>query len=207
MATFGLGREIGDGFTQLPPPSAVQPHPFATHDVQEADWLRFLGDVKKAGELTTGENITSAVLPMTMHLGLTGMLVSRAIKNGQIRRKQEPTGKLIDVWNHYFFHPRRMEVVLAKGDMRISGNTETAVPSPDAHRGHVSSDDSSSSSDEDPSTRSGRRGDKKERRARRRERKERKKHERDEERAARRAKKRQRKANKKEVYRLIVMPV
>ncbi|TFK52376.1 hypothetical protein OE88DRAFT_1657607 [Heliocybe sulcata] len=40
MVTLGVGKELGDGFTELPPPSALQPHPFQRHDVQEADWHR-----------------------------------------------------------------------------------------------------------------------------------------------------------------------
>ncbi|KZT23391.1 hypothetical protein NEOLEDRAFT_1049519, partial [Neolentinus lepideus HHB14362 ss-1] len=115
MVTLGLGKDLGDGFMEMPPPSVVQPHPFARHDVQEADWLRFLADIKAAGKLSTRENVTAAVLPMTMNLGLTGMLVSKGIQNRQIKKKQEPCGRLVDAWNSYFFLPRRLEVILAKG--------------------------------------------------------------------------------------------
>ncbi|EPQ54623.1 hypothetical protein GLOTRDRAFT_129977 [Gloeophyllum trabeum ATCC 11539] len=125
MVSYGLGKEIRDGFTQLPPPSMLQPHPFASHDIQEDDWHRFLSDVKKAGELSTRENITAAVLPLTMNIGLTGMLVSKAIKNGQSRRKQDPTSKLVDVWNHNGGDPgqRRYAPFGTHGSGRPAGRT------------------------------------------------------------------------------------
>lgn len=32
------GRHLDQGFPLMPPPSLVQPHPFASHDVNELDW-------------------------------------------------------------------------------------------------------------------------------------------------------------------------
>ena len=34
------GKFLTHGFPALPPPSQVTPHPFASHDVSEADWTR-----------------------------------------------------------------------------------------------------------------------------------------------------------------------
>ncbi|TFK52374.1 hypothetical protein OE88DRAFT_1644074 [Heliocybe sulcata] len=202
MVTLGLGKELGDGFAELPPPSALQPHPFQRHDVQEADWHRFLGDIKAAGKLTLGENIISNVAPMTMHIGLTGMLVTKAIENKQRQNKQDPCGMLVDAWNNYFFRPRRLEVVLAKGNMRISGNTDMGVP--DWRHG----DDSSSSSEDEQSNKTGGSGRLSDRRfgARRQGMRDRRRGEGLGQRDARRTKRRQEKANKKEHYRLIVVP-
>lgn len=32
------GKRLDAGFTVMPPPSPIQPHPFTTHDVNEGDW-------------------------------------------------------------------------------------------------------------------------------------------------------------------------
>jgi hypothetical protein len=34
------GKNLENGFPVMPPPSPVQPHPFISHDVNEADWTR-----------------------------------------------------------------------------------------------------------------------------------------------------------------------
>ena len=34
------GKNLENGFPVIPPPSPVQPHPFISHDVNEADWTR-----------------------------------------------------------------------------------------------------------------------------------------------------------------------
>jgi hypothetical protein len=34
------GKYLEQGFPLVPPPSPKQPHPFVTHDVNEADWSR-----------------------------------------------------------------------------------------------------------------------------------------------------------------------
>ncbi|TFK52377.1 hypothetical protein OE88DRAFT_1657610 [Heliocybe sulcata] len=76
MVTLGAGKDLGDGFTAVPPPSALQPHPFQSHDVQDADWVRFLGDIKSAGKLTLTENVRATVMPMAMHVMGPGRLIS-----------------------------------------------------------------------------------------------------------------------------------
>lgn len=37
---IGNGKTLHKGFPMMPPPSTMVPHPFATHDVNEADWTR-----------------------------------------------------------------------------------------------------------------------------------------------------------------------
>ncbi|KAH9932314.1 uncharacterized protein B0H18DRAFT_987545, partial [Fomitopsis serialis] len=37
-------------------------------------------------------------------------------------RRRGPVGELIGYWNHHFFHPRRMHVVLARGAKAYSGS-------------------------------------------------------------------------------------
>ncbi|KAH9932296.1 uncharacterized protein B0H18DRAFT_929096 [Fomitopsis serialis] len=113
-----LSKDLDKGFPQVPPPSRAVPHPFATHDVAEDDWQRFLHDVKVAGSLSPANRIAAAVAPISMHAGLTGMLVTKGIEHVMRNKKTGAVGELIDLWNVYFFYPRRMTVVLAKGSRK-----------------------------------------------------------------------------------------
>ena len=72
-----LSTRLEDGFPAVPPPCAAAYHPFSTHDVSEADWRRFLGDVKSAGSLSPMNRIVSQVAPMAMGLSLPMGAASR----------------------------------------------------------------------------------------------------------------------------------
>ena len=71
---LSLSKDLAAGFPPLAPPAATaaQPHPFAVHDVQEGDWTRFLGDMKRAGALSPMNRIVAGVAPMAMGIGLAG---------------------------------------------------------------------------------------------------------------------------------------
>lgn len=73
-ALVSLSHELDKGFPALAPPAMVQPHPFALHDIQEADWVRFLSDVKRAGTLSPMNHVVAGVAPMAMGIGLLGAL-------------------------------------------------------------------------------------------------------------------------------------
>lgn len=68
----GIGETLDKGFPVVPPPSNVQPHPFATHDVKEEDWARLLGDLKSVSSLSVGQKIGAGVAPMAMGVGFVG---------------------------------------------------------------------------------------------------------------------------------------
>lgn len=68
MCLISNTKDLSGGFPEVPPPCQQNPHPFATHDVTEEDWKRFLTDVKKAGSLSGAQRIKSNVIPM-----VTGM--------------------------------------------------------------------------------------------------------------------------------------
>ena len=63
-----LSEDLGMGFPQLPPQSRDVPHPFATHDVAEEDWRRFVSDVKAAITL-----LHEAMAPTGRRVGLIGL--------------------------------------------------------------------------------------------------------------------------------------
>lgn len=49
-ALMSLSRRLDDGFPAIAPHTAA-PHPFATHDVSQEDWVTFLSHVRQAGSL------------------------------------------------------------------------------------------------------------------------------------------------------------
>jgi len=131
----------------IPPPArAGDQHPFASHDVTEEDWHKFLKDLDKTAHLSP-----------TQRLGNFFKHNSQGVQERLKQDRMEPVGDYLLAWNQYFFQPRRMSVVLALGNQRYSGETED-VP-PDLHIHHQSSghfdnrkpsgSDSSSSSDSD----------------------------------------------------------
>lgn len=55
MRLISNGHDLSKGFPELPPPCQLNPHPFATHDVMEEDWKRWVGWNGGVGrELTRG---------------------------------------------------------------------------------------------------------------------------------------------------------
>ncbi|KAG9315404.1 hypothetical protein JVU11DRAFT_4554 [Chiua virens] len=127
MCLISNNHNVSDGFPELPPPCQMNPHPFATHDVTEEDWKRFLADVKKGGSLSPGQRLKSGLLPTVMGLNLiTGFMASALVEKRMKYRNRDAAGDVIDHWNHYFFGPRRMEVVLCQASERLSGRLGTA---------------------------------------------------------------------------------
>jgi hypothetical protein len=140
MYLTSKGKHLDKGFPLMPPPTPVTPHPFATHDVNEDDWHRFLNEVKKAGKLTGREQIEAAAVPITTRMSLTGVLASSTIENRLKEKKVVTVGELINTWNHLFFYPRRMQVILTKDQW------DGAMPNVPKRRGSTSSSSSSPSS-------------------------------------------------------------
>ncbi|KAG9127431.1 hypothetical protein FRC07_013876 [Ceratobasidium sp. 392] len=133
-------------YQRLPRPFVIDPKPgactledsFATmgtpalyrHDVSESDWDELLGDVRACAQLSSGQRVVSGVLPVTRHLGPPGHLASYLAEQGMKRQKTADVVALLDVWNEKFFKPRRLEVILCRGDKRKSGN-DIAFLAPD----------------------------------------------------------------------------
>ncbi|KZP08678.1 hypothetical protein FIBSPDRAFT_874339 [Athelia psychrophila] len=114
---IALRGDVARGFPPMPPPSPVAPHPFATHDVNEFDWNRFLQDLHRIGSI-----------PQPQPFALMGRqgLISTIINAVRQAVAEDPSAKireLVDLWNAHFFHPRRMEAILAAGPVRIDSGT------------------------------------------------------------------------------------
>lgn len=56
----------------MPPPTHVDPHPFATHDVNEEDWARFLDDIRRAGSLSPLNKFAVGAVPFAVGIGIIG---------------------------------------------------------------------------------------------------------------------------------------
>ncbi|KAG2145348.1 uncharacterized protein EDB93DRAFT_1151874 [Suillus bovinus] len=220
MCLISNQADISKGFPEVPPPCQLCVHPFATHDILEEDWKRFLADIKRAGSLTGGQRIKSNVIPLVIGASLVGgLFMTRAIEKRMKAKNRSAVGDIIDNWNQYFFGPRRMEAVLCQGSERLSGR-EGAAPlgdysqlrtASDLRRRASSSSSSSSSSDSEDNRSSRRSGcgsssshkfDKRQRRAAKKE----AKAERRQEKRARKAERRNGKARKEhsEPYQLFI---
>ncbi|KAG1738388.1 uncharacterized protein EDB91DRAFT_457841 [Suillus paluster] len=140
MCLISKDKDLSKGFPELPPPCQAHPHPFATHDITEEDWIRFLADVKKGGSLSGGQRIKSNVIPLMVGASLVGgLFLTSAIERRMKAKNRNAAGDIIDHWNYYFFGPRRMEAVLCQASERLSGR-EGAAPFGDASQRHMTND-------------------------------------------------------------------
>jgi len=138
------GHHLDKGFPICLPPSKFQPHPFCTHDVNEGDWVSFLEDIRKTATLTERDAHLARSVPVVNLLPVLGRLVKYAIRQHIKRRKTGPVGNLIERWNHHFFHPRGMEVVLMQGQDRLSG--DGPIPNADVFHNKAKAASASSAS-------------------------------------------------------------
>ncbi len=112
-ALLSASNHLEHGFPVYPPTTDTQPHPFATHDVNAADWSEFLAEVKAAASPTSMDK----VVPGIAVIGITGaysqvieerddspacssgFLVSRGIKSRSKKRKIANVAHTADRWN------------------------------------------------------------------------------------------------------------
>jgi hypothetical protein len=149
---------LSDGFQPVYPGRLLVPR-----DVSAADWARFLDDIVAAGALTGKQKIVSNVAPITMHIGITGFLVTRAIQKGMKKRKSPLICETIENWQHQFFGARSLDVyVLYNGERLTARSPNGPIPASaypahpqlqrqDSHASSVSSLSSNSSSSSDSS--------------------------------------------------------
>ncbi|KAG1798540.1 uncharacterized protein HD556DRAFT_1351144 [Suillus plorans] len=224
MCLISNQTDLSKGFPEVAPPCQLCVHPFATHDISEEDWRRFLADIKKAGSLSAGQRIKSNAIPLITGASLIGgFLMTEGIEKRMKANNRNAAGDVVDNWNHYFFGPRRMEAVLCQGSQRLSGR-EGAAPLGDygqlrtanglRRRASSSSSSSSSSSDSEDDRSRNKHGfgssashkfDKRQRRAARREARTEKR----QERCARKAERRSGKARmeRSEPYQLFIQAI
>ncbi|KAF7317436.1 hypothetical protein HMN09_00480300 [Mycena chlorophos] len=121
-------NSLKQGFPVAPPPSTNAPHPFEVYDVSEADWREFLDQMRAVARLSPEEKHAARAVPIVCIIPFVNVLVATAIKHHMRSKKPEFVGLLVDKWNHHFFHPRSLEVILMRGQTRLSGQSDTPVP-------------------------------------------------------------------------------
>jgi len=151
MSLVADTERLQDGFALIPP--ATRPgeqHPFASHDVTEEDWHKFLSDLERTAHLPPDQRFPNNGL-------IAGKRNAEAVQRRLKRDKIEPVGDFLMAWNQCFFHPRRISVILALGQKRYSGGIEGIPPDLASLQRRVSSSSQSRShrsSDDDESDRS-----------------------------------------------------
>ncbi|KAJ7016545.1 hypothetical protein C8F04DRAFT_509601 [Mycena alexandri] len=127
MFLLADGPSLRDGFPTVPPPSMQQPHPFALYDVNQTDWLQFLTDLRVVANLTPQDKVAASSVPILSAIPLVHIAVATAITHHLQRKKKWLASLLVDKWNHHFFHPRRIEVILMRGQSKLSGQSDQPV--------------------------------------------------------------------------------
>lgn len=140
---------LSDGFQPMYPGGLLVPR-----DVSAADWGRFLEDVTVAGRLTGKQSLVSNVAPITMNMGMTGMLVTRAIEKSMKKGKEPAIFEIVETWQATFFAKRNLDVyILQNGERRTARSPNAPIPSAthpvpaQLQRSNTSSSSSSSSSE------------------------------------------------------------
>ncbi|EMD34638.1 hypothetical protein CERSUDRAFT_125226 [Gelatoporia subvermispora B] len=160
-SVLSQSKRLEDGFPLAAPPSAGGPHPFATHDITQEDWILFLQHVKAVAGLTGMNKVVANVAPLAMGVGFlpAGLLISRGLENGMKNKKRGPVSEIIAQWNHYFFHPRQIDIALAQGRICYT-NADGVAPDVRGYSGssNVGRYDDYDDSSSDDDRRGGRRG-------------------------------------------------
>ncbi|KAF9003387.1 hypothetical protein BDQ17DRAFT_1356127 [Cyathus striatus] len=116
------------------PPSYEQPHPFATHDVDEQEWLTFLDNVHEAGALTDKDRHRATNISILNLIPVVNMIISHGIRTYFKSQKTASVIQVIDIWNHHYFRPRKLEILLLRGVTKMNavdkpiGNLHTPDP-------------------------------------------------------------------------------
>ncbi|KAI8582684.1 hypothetical protein K450DRAFT_226416 [Umbelopsis ramanniana AG] len=125
------------------------------HDIQESEWTRFLEDLSLTARLKPRDRIVSHVIPMTLGVGLYGILISNAIRRIMKRGKANGVASVVDIWNACYFQIRGVKVTLMRGEKILSGlevdDDDSSQSSSDSssHKGSDNNDESKKDSQEE----------------------------------------------------------
>jgi len=90
----------------------------------------FVEAVYLAANLTDKDVRRSYKLPIVSIVPIINDLSAMGVQKIMKNRKVHKVAKLIDTWNHHFFEPRKMRVVLMKGETKLNGLTEPPLAPP-----------------------------------------------------------------------------
>ncbi|KAK7057902.1 hypothetical protein R3P38DRAFT_2843576 [Favolaschia claudopus] len=129
MFLLADGNSLEAGFPHIIPPAPVvgQPHPFAMLDVNETDWIQFLTEMRTVANLTKKDRDTAYCIPIVSAIPLINFAIATAIEHHLRGKKPRLVSLLVDKWNHYFFHRRNIEIILMRGQKKLSGQSDQPV--------------------------------------------------------------------------------
>ncbi|KAJ7086206.1 hypothetical protein C8R44DRAFT_37333 [Mycena epipterygia] len=127
MFLLAQGNSLRQGFPCIMPPTTHQPHPFALYDVNETDWTQFLEEMRTVASLSPQDKVTANCVPILSAVPIINVAVAAAITHHIRRKKPRLVSFVVDKWNHHFFHPRRIEVILMRGENKLSGQSDQPV--------------------------------------------------------------------------------
>lgn len=100
------------------------------HDISAADFGRFLEDIFTAGKVGGVGQVVANVAPFTMHMGVTGYFVTKAIVKGMARRNEPLVVETIETWQDKFFGPRGLSVYAVSKRERVTAKHVGLTPEP-----------------------------------------------------------------------------
>lgn len=122
MSVLANSERLQDGFALTPPPAkAGDQHPFASHDITKEDWEKFLNDLQKVAHMPLSQRLFSGNF-------IANRPTSQSVQFRMSEKNVQHVGDYLLAYNQYFFHPRRISVVLAMGRQRYSGETDEIPP-------------------------------------------------------------------------------
>ncbi|KAJ7659606.1 hypothetical protein DFH06DRAFT_1194719 [Mycena polygramma] len=127
MFLLADGNSLKQGFPAVLPPSATQPHPFSLLDVKETDWTQFLNEMRVIARLSEEERNTAYCIPILSAIPIINVAIAGAIMHHMQRKKPALVSLFVDKWNHHFFHPRNIEIILMRGQVKLSGQSDQPV--------------------------------------------------------------------------------
>ncbi|KAL5498800.1 hypothetical protein ACEPAH_2155 [Sanghuangporus vaninii] len=127
-------QKLEDGFSPALPSTKIQPHPFTQRDVGETVWRKFVEDLRSSACLASAYRSS---LPRSQPKERSKFFQSvrnvvQSVSSSISGRQAESASNydpalFIERWNQHFFHERGLEVILAKGVLRVSGD-KTLLP-------------------------------------------------------------------------------
>lgn len=121
ISVGGSGRALDKGLSLELPRSLESLHPFKQRDISEEDWARFMQDLQECTSLSKCTKRKTLFIPIALGLGPGAYLISKAIKARIRNKKLDRAINLINTWNQHFFAPRRVEVILVRGESALTG--------------------------------------------------------------------------------------
>jgi hypothetical protein len=124
MFLVATGKSLSKGFPYISPASNSNPHPFASHDVYEVDWMSFLREAQMVAALSPKQIELTERLPILSILPIVRDLAPHAVQQVMKHQNASKVIACIERWNRHFFEQRKMRIILMKGPVRASGQND-----------------------------------------------------------------------------------